>query len=160
MCKSWQDAFYILSFLLSHSICISASSSLPVIPGSTHKGWSCLMRAQVSVNSICVPLHVKWMEEVISVSQRLLAWCSDHKKDFSARTGWKKTLYYLNDYFGVFCWGAVTVLEQPSQASWWWGLCYKTCRTSCHFILYDISTELATQGQEWGPAPESAEEKL
>lgn len=129
-CKGWQDASYLLSFLLSHSVCISASSSLPVIPGSTHKGWSCLMRGHASVNSICVSLHVKWMEEVILVSQRLLALCSHHKKGFSAGTGWKTTLCYLNDYFGVSCWGAVTVLEQqqPSQASWWWGLSYKTRR--------------------------------
>lgn len=118
--KGWQGAFYLLSFLLNHSLCISASSSLPVISGSTHKGWSCLTRGQASVNSIRVPVRVKQLEEVISVSQRLLVWCSHHKKGFSAGTGWKMTLCYLNDYFGVFSWGAVTVLEQqqPSQASW------------------------------------------
>lgn len=124
--------FYLLSCLLSHSVCISASSSFPAISGSTYKGWSCLMRGKASVNafmSLCIHF-VQWMEEVISVSQRLLAWCSHHKKGFSAGTGWKMILCYLNDNFGGFCWGAVTVLEQqhPSQASWWWGLCYKTCR--------------------------------
>lgn len=45
------------------------------------------MRGKASVNAfLSLYIHfVQWMEEVISVSQRLLAWCSHHKKGFFSR---------------------------------------------------------------------------
>lgn len=80
---------------------------------------------------LCIVIRV---EEAISISQSLLASCSHSKKGFSAGIGcklqWSMTLFYLNGYFCVSCWGAAAVLEQQqlSLASRWWGLCCKTCR--------------------------------